>query len=173
MNQLMLLTLLPLLAACRLEPVGEPWTEDTVTATSGTLPSGFVFQADGPVYVGALESNIQDAVSVIVGLGSSREEMEKVLAGLTLTIKTKVECLATSGDGNSCTYARSTWGGDASDWTPPSVVLNQRGTQLAHEFLHLLKAYRNEAGNADHSGWTSREWDTVDAAAAVAYRVTP
>lgn len=137
---------------------------------------GTAVVADGPVLVGALSADWAQAKAAMLAHGFTQSEFDGATKGLTIRVVTGSECLSGVDSAQGpCTYAYSDYLGDGEngDWQAPVITLNQRGTQLAHELLHILKAWRNEGGNADHSRWTVDDWSTVDSAADQAYRVTP
>lgn len=150
MKRALLLTLL--VVGCYREPDGLPWTGDKTTSTSCNLDNGITVTADGPVYCAAIQANIDMAHQAIVAKGwTTEEEFQLMTAKTQITVQTTTRCLA-EDSGHACTYEYTVMDGASFNWTPTQITENENGTQIAHEFLHVLCAWNN-IPSSDHQGW--------------------
>ncbi len=156
--------ILLLLSGCYLEPKPLPWTGDKTLSTTCDI-RGAAVEADGPIYCAALAANIEAAQAVL-------DIPAGVYVRLLIRVHTHERCLS-EVDSGSCTYGHSDWAGDSTSWSPPTIDLNQNGTQIGHELQHLLFGWQNRGGNGDHSSWTDSEWERVNQLAERAYQIVP
>ena len=164
-----------MVVGCYKEPSGLKWTKDTVTSKGLVSLKGVTVLSDTEIYPGAVEANLDQALDAIASLGYDRDVLELIFTTWTIRINPE-ECLSgyaqAEGDRGGCFYAHSTWDGDSDNWTVAETQSNAKGLQFAHELLHLVMGWYNIGGNADHSAWSSRDWDVVDTAAENAYIVS-